>query len=335
MKEEKEILKDAIAAFKRETGLEAEYQLLATNLGTPDFEIRITEPDGPTAHYYGEIKARLSNAIIGRIAAHSMPRDLILVSQYVAAPQAKKLRSLGIGFIDTVGNAYLKSRGLHVFVTGKRSEVPKDKPVGIFRPAGIRLILALLTAHGLENADYRTISADTGIARTTIGELMADLERSGYLVNRPNKRFLQRKEELIRRWAEAYAEKFRIKLDPQRFKSTKKTGRWWEEINLSDYNAVWGGETGGAELTRHLRPKIATIYADTYLPRLQLKYGLERDPQGEIEILKRFWKFGEARTVAPPLVVYADLLATADERNVETAKLIYDEYLAQIATENS
>ena len=37
-----------------------------------------------------------------------------------------------------------------------------------------------------------------------------------------------------------------------------------------------------------------------------------------LEILQKFWQDGEIGTVAPPLVVYADLLATADERNLTT-----------------
>jgi hypothetical protein len=40
---------------------------------------------------------------------------------------------------------------------------------------------------------------------------------------------------------------------------------------------------------------------------------------------------GEVGDVAPPLVIYADLIATADERNVETAQFIYDRYLAELA----
>jgi hypothetical protein len=34
---------------------------------------------------------------------------------------------------------------------------------------------------------------------------------------------------------------------------------------------------------------------------------------------------------APPLVIYADLMETADERNLETAQMIYDRYLVDIA----
>lgn len=335
MNRENEILENAVAALKRETGLEAEYRLPASHHQLKDFEIKVTQPDGLANYYHGQLRNRLSDAVIGSIAAHAIQQDLLLVVPYVPTAQAKKLRSLGIAFIDTVGNAHLRSHGLYIFVTGKRSAIPTEKPVGIFRPAGIKFILALLTAPGIENADYRTLASDTGVPKSTVGELVNDLERGGYLVNRGNKRFLQRKEELIKRWVEVYTEKYRIKLKPIRFTSTKKTGRWWDEIDIAEYNAVWGGETGGAVLTRHLRPQTATIYADSNLAKLQLKYGLVRDPRGELEIVKRFWAYGETKNCAPPLVVYADLIATADERNLETAKLIYDEYLAPTIEENS
>ncbi len=32
--------------------------------------------------------------------------------------------------------------------------------------------------------------------------------------------------------------------------------------------------------------------------------------------------------IAPPLLVYADLIASGDDRNIEAAEIIYDNYLA-------
>ena len=98
----------------------------------------------------------------------------------------------------------------------------------------------------------------------------------------------------------------------------------WEEIEIEKYGeALWGGEIGGAHLTGHLKPETATVYSDSLLPKLQAQYGLVRDDRGDVEILKKFWRRGgEIAGVAPPMVVYADLMATADRRNMETAQLI-------------
>jgi len=130
---------------------------------------------------------------------------------------------------------------------------------------------------------------------------------------------------------ENYGDNFRPTLNPVRFRTTKYDGRWWEDVDISKFHAYWGGETGGAVLTKHLRPEIVTIYSDSLLPRFQAKYGLVRDGNGNVEILKKSWTSGEVDSVAPPLVVYADLVATAEKRNLETAQLIYDRYLADLA----
>ena len=98
--------------------------------------------------------------------------------------------------------------------------------------------------------------------------------------------------------------------------------------------AFWSGEVAARSLSRYLKPQTVTIYAETTLARLQAEYGLRRDANGEIELLRRFWKFEEwdekTLQVAPPLLVYADLLMTADDRNLETAEMIYDQYISRL-----
>ncbi|MBC3833208.1 hypothetical protein H8K33_16990 [Undibacterium amnicola] len=37
--------------------------------------------------------------------------------------------------------------------------------------------------------------------------------------------------------------------------------------------------------------------------------------------------------MVPPLLVYADLMATGDARCIETAKMIYDEHVARLLAE--
>ena len=63
---------------------------------------------------------------------------------------------------------------------------------------------------------------------------------------------------------------------------------------------------------------------------------LRQDRNGDIELREKFWEFdteGTDRAVVPPLLVYADLLATGDTRNIETAKVIYSDYLQRQLTE--
>jgi hypothetical protein len=136
---------------------------------------------------------------------------------------------------------------------------------------------------------------------------------------------------LLKRWTEAYPDQLRPKLVIERFQADKP--RWWEKINIMDYHACWGAEVAAAKLTKHLKPERVVIYADEPPGKLIIENKLRKTADGDVEILKPFWKFDYQladRGVVPPLLVYADLIATGDVRNIETAGIIYDKYLAQL-----
>jgi hypothetical protein len=51
---------------------------------------------------------------------------------------------------------------------------------------------------------------------------------------------------------------------------------------------------------------------------------------GDTEILDAFWNPELDRIekpLAPPLLVYADLMMTGNTRNIETAKILHEQYL--------
>ncbi|MGI8668850.1 MAG: type IV toxin-antitoxin system AbiEi family antitoxin [Aridibacter sp.] len=334
-----EILKKSAEMLEEQTGIVMQFQDSGVNQKSADYRIIIEFPKkSKQLSYFVEVKRKLSNAAIGEAAIweKSNKEKLALVAECITPSQIENLQKLDIAFFDTAGNAYFNEANFFVFISGKKLQKKREKPISIFSSNGIKLLFHLVLEPDLENNDYRTIQEKTGVPRSTVGRVLNDLDRAGFLIRRSdNERYLTRKSELLKRWVENYSEKLRTKLDSVRYRSTKFDGRWWDNVDIAEYDAVWGGETGGAILTKHLRPQTATIYADSMLPKLQAKFGLVRDEKGEIEILRKFWKFGEVDDVAPPLVVYADLLATADQRNLETAQIIYDEYLAHIAEENS
>lgn len=84
------------------------------------------------------------------------------------------------------------------------------------------------------------------------------------------------------------------------------------------------GEPAAAIVTGHLRPEIVTVYGDTGFAALARKIRPSKDKHGNLEALQKFWAFEVAQDdqqppLVPPLLVYADLIATADARNRETA----------------
>lgn len=127
-------------------------------------------------------------------------------------------------------------------------------------------------------------------------------------------------------------EQLRPKLILGRYR-TEHARAWWQKAELPS-EAFWGGEVAAQLVTRYLKPETVTIYAESNLPKLQVQYGLRRDSNGDIELLGKFWKFDQWEQkhlqTAPPLLIYADLLMTADDRNLETAEIIYDRYIARL-----
>ena len=67
------------------------------------------------------------------------------------------------------------------------------------------------------------------------------------------------------------------------------------------------------------------------LATLVKRHRLRADPNGNVEVLDTFWNFhpprGTPPDLVPPLLVYADLMATLDPRNLEVAKRIRAEHL--------
>ena len=60
-----------------------------------------------------------------------------------------------------------------------------------------------------------------------------------------------------------------------------------------------------------------------------MDFKLKRDPQGDVEILKRFWNFDPDAPTAPVPLIYADLIRTNDARCLEAAQMLYDEFVGR------
>ena len=142
---------------------------------------------------------------------------------------------------------------------------------------------------------------------------------------------LFQKEKLLQRWVTAYPEQLRPKLTLGRFRGNPE---WWRQKELDPLKALWGGEVAAERLTQYLQPQIVTIYTTPQqLNQLLAEYRLRKDETWDVEILNRFWKPPEMwqhKDLVHPILIYADLLATGNERNIETAKMIYDKHILEL-----
>lgn len=332
--EEDGILERAVAAFEMATGLHVKVQPEPQQKGRP-YALLDVFVEGQPIRFAAEIKAidrfqTLGTLIVKEgLATHSK----LLVAPYITKATAERCRDLHIPFIDEAGNAYLEAPGLFVYVTGKRRPI-HTRPAPVFRaltPAGLKIVFALLDNPDMVAVPYREIAKAARVALGTVGDVLADLEERGHLApETPGPRRLLAADRLQDDWVTHYPIKLRPKLNARRF--TAPAPDWWREQDVRQYHACWGGELAAEKLTGYLKAARLTLYVNGKPDQLILANRLRPDVNGEIEILEAFWAMDEAHQagdIAPPLVIYADLMTTTDSRNIETANLIRDQYLAK------
>lgn len=280
-----------------------------------------------------EVRKRLAKAEEPQVLMKKgkMPHPHLLATGYVPFEAAARLREVGIQFIDTVGNAFIDQPPLLIFVKGNRPEKDEPAPTAarLFKGVGLKIVYLLLCRPELVDWPYRKIAEMTGVALGTVNGTMTEMIRRGFVLDlgKKGKRLLERKT-LFERWVAAYPDYLKPKLLLGRFRGD---GEWWKDARLDPALAQWGGEVAAAKLTGYLKPGTLTLYADRMrMAELVVANRLKKDPHGNVEILERFWPpengFGEA-DVAHPVIIYADLAATGDQRTMETATLIYEQYL--------
>lgn len=333
MAEEQQILMQALEAFKQATDREATVLKTEVQLpqGLADAEIQLANGEKRLV----EIKRNLTPATLGAAIAQlaRLGKPGMLVTGYVNQQMAERLKALNVAFLDTAGNAYLNTPKQFVYVTGRRLRTPepREKRVRALRPTGLKVIFALLCRTDLVNAPYRDIAAAAGVALGTVGWVFYDLRRLGYITEtKANGRVYADRGGLIDKWVEAYAHQLRPAIKPQRYRVVDVD--WWKTEDLTKFDMWLGGEPAAAVLTQYLRPEVVTVYGDTQFAALARKVKAVKDEYGNLEVLQKFWDFelpqlDKLHPLVPPLLVYADLVATGDGRNIETAQLIREQFL--------
>lgn len=337
---DEEIFQLAVEAFKKIAPEQTDIETLELEPGIrPDRQIRIFM-QGKELKYCVEIKTTFTKVQGLELLVHrdKLPYPLLLIAKHVNTEMAEELRQDGIEFIDTAGNAFINQPPIYIFAKGNKppkivGRVPLKRA---FKTAGLRMIYGLMCNPGLENKPYREIAAATGVALGTVDWIMKELKELGFLIDMGKRGLkLMQKENLLQRWVTAYPEQLRPKQIIGRYRGEPG---WWQEKRLDPQMAQWGGEVAAERLTQYLKPELITIYTTAQrLNQLLFENRLKTDITGDVVILKRFWNPVETLQnddIVHPILVYADLLATGNQRNLETAKIIYEQHIIRLIRED-
>ena len=340
-------LASSLDALERTTGVKGRVIAIEPTAGNgrrPDALVDIYI-EGKKHRYVVEAKAHLDRpAALGHVKAQldELGERGLLFAPYITPVMAQKCRQLNISFLDTVGNAYLREPGFLVYITGEKPEdrtAPALGARGGGTAAALRVIFVLLCKPDLLNVPYRNLVEAANVALGAIGWVFLDLEGRGYIAGdhkKHNRRFLE-PDRLFEEWVTNYPIKLRPKMNLRRFHA--EDPEWWKYADLAGLHGYWGGEIAAQKLTKYLKPQRCTLYIEPERDEPQLAKALAKfvaanrlraDAQGQIEILDAFWNLPvntDHPDVVPPILTYADLIATLDPRNIEVAKLIRAQYI--------
>lgn len=258
-------------------------------------------------------------------------RPIILIAEYISKDAAIQLKERGFNYIDTAGNAFIKSNELVIYIEGQKRRTAKlTNQSRAFQEAGIKIIFYLLSKPENLQHSYREIAENAGVAIGSVSNVMAELEDLNFLMKTKDKRVLKNKTELLERWMVAYNAVLRPRIvrNKMRFTSVEAANEW---RTLNNGDTLWGGEPGGALLTNYLRPEKFIIFTNNDIPTIARLLNLVPDKNGNVEILQKFWKTENLNTnTAPALLIYTDLINSGFSRNIETAKIILENELQYI-----
>ncbi len=255
----------------------------------------------------------------------------VLVTEYVSASLATKLRDMGIQFADTAGNTYLTSPNLVLSVRGEprpQALARKERSGRSLQPAGLMLVFKLLCEPDLASSTYRHLAQRSGVSLRTVNMVLDDLKDKGYLLEGTNRnRRLQNCRRLLDEWSVAYRDKLRHQRPVKTFGA--RDVNWWQDADLKDLPACWTGEVAAAKLSVLRNPQKQTLITWGNLNELIAKHGLRQAENGTIEMIQAWWDT-EMEEIAHPILVYADLITSGEERNMQAAEELYRQELAHV-----
>lgn len=263
---------------------------------------------------------------------------ILIIGDYITPKAKEKLRQNNINYIDSFGNAYFNLRKLKIHIEHNNARPIYGKNTNkAFTKSGAQVIFRLLEDENTIHLSHRNLAAKSNVSLGTISNVINSLFDLGFLVKWKNKNEYQlvRKVQLLEKWIELYNEKILPAFFVGKYRMTSANEFNWKNIS-SDKQALWSGEPGAAILTKYLNPEKFTLYTTKSKIDTMKDYHLLPDKHGNIKVYKPFWGMDEnysllqkeiSDSIVHPLLIYAELIYSDNSRNIETAQLIYNEYI--------
>ncbi len=287
-----------------------------------------------------EIKrSSLERSLVNAWIAHARRKPKgadgrLLITRYVPATLGEQLIEAGISFADDPGNIHLQL-GLKYnwTVLGKR-QPPAMPDAERTTPATLQLLFQLATTPQSAEWTVRDLEDSSGISRTRVAQIRRQFIRERVLTVRAHKPAFSMTPQVADRLVAGYSQILRPKLLLGRYRYPEPSAE--EFVSRLAHNpakrkaayALTGGPAADAMQHLYRSPDVPVFLNSEEARGLRLL----PDRNGPVVLLRPFgelvyWREFDGKMVAPPWLVYAELLMGSDPRAREAAEQLRKTFL--------
>ncbi len=339
------LIQAAIEKLNLQTGLGAEYKTFKKEC----VEGELTLPN-VKSNLIIKCKKHLHTTTLQKYIAEfkikNQITDALLITEYINQNQAALLKEQKISFIDCVGNTYINCPPIYIDIQGNKPEkahnkIALAKQLGkAFQPKGMKVVFMFLVQPELVNKPMRTIAKVAEVALGTVKQVIDDLIYQEFIVQKDqHTKIIYNSKALLDKWLDAYPVTVEAKLKQEIF--TTDNTELLQKLKLNNVKAMWGGEYAVQQYDNYLNAKNYLIYVNPEHKKVILKTARLRKVKAEDDINDALTKVvlvepflaieklvGPKVNLAHPYLIYANLLASRDARNIDAATRFYEKHIA-------
>jgi hypothetical protein len=306
--------------------------------------LKVRTPKGTHAFLVEQKRSYLDrgmlNALVAQAKLHAEVRGkpLLLLARYIPRPSAERLIESGVNFLDQAGNMHLVlGRNYERTIIGnKENTAPKEGQR--VSPAVAQLMFTFATKEPAGSWSVRQLAEASGLSKSNVAKIRRQLVDQGVLRESKHGTDIRDKSRLQEELLRGYELALRPKLLIGRFRSADSdldamlvTVRA-AFADLSIRWSVTGGPAAHA-LQKFYRGLELPIFVDSFPDQLRRRLRILPDKSGPLIFLRSFgtvpfWREPEPFPLAPPWLIYSELMYASDPRAHEAAEEIKREFLA-------
>lgn len=323
--------------FVEEAGIELA-SALESDSWAPDVRVLLQTPLGEV-QLLGAVKTShltrgVAQGLLSRLGATA--GEWIVLATHVGRPMGELLREAGLNYLDQSGNCHLRI-GDHYVATVEGRRAPRAEGSRGLKAAGARILFALLAEESLIKAPYRVIGARAGASHKAARDAIARLARTReVMVDGRERAWLPGgRRSAFERWLGDYDTILRPWLDYGRYRTSDRDP---EEVDrtLAEYVArgscLFGGVSAGYRLVEYYRGSGAVVHISGGVRAFSREVRALPDPAGMLTVLRlpcEAAAHGAVPGTVHPLLVYAEMLHSRDERALAAASMVRAQYLQE------